>query len=184
LTLLAGQPPELLVTEIRLGPFNGLHLVLRYRGRFPDLRAIAVNPFYDSVLAYDAANFGATYVTGAVDDTELVGLVKSLLVESNAPRRWPRMRPANPLVVQITNRFARVFDLSYEGLRIETHEAAELPESLTIVFPDVGVAVEAEPVWSQPSPVGSWWCGARISLPGQSARTEWRHLVDATAVVA
>jgi hypothetical protein len=184
-TLLTGSSPDLLAAEVQLGAFNGLHLVLRHRMNHPKMRAIAINPFYDSVLAYEAANCGATFVTGSIEDPGLMGLISNLLIESNAPRRWPRKKPVNPLVVLITDRSAaRVLDLSYEGLRIETNEAAELPSSLTIVFPDSGLAFEAHPVWCQPSPVGSWWYGAKIAALGQSAQREWRHLVDATTAAA
>jgi DNA-binding NtrC family response regulator len=182
--LLSSNSPDLLITEVQLGEFNGLHLVLRHRTKHPGLRAIAVNPFYDSVLAYEAANCGATYVTGSIEDPDLAGLVANLLIESNAPRRWPRKKPVAPLVVKITDRSARVLDLSYEGLRIETTAADDLPTSLTIVFPDSGIAVQAHRVWCRPSPLGSWWCGAKISSLGHSTQREWRHLVDATTAVA
>ena len=113
-----------------------------------------------------------------------MGLVTGLLLDPNPARRWPRKKPIDPLVVRITDRSARVLDLSYEGVRIETSEATELPAPLKIVFPDSGVAIEAQPIWCQPSPVGSWWCGARISGLGQSAQQTWRQLVDAVPASA
>src|SRR5262245_45120098 len=73
--LLSTRRPDLLITEVQLGAFNGLHLVLRHRGRLPGLRAIVVNPFYDPVLANEAATCGATYVTGSIEDPDLVALV-------------------------------------------------------------------------------------------------------------
>ena len=106
------------------------------------------------------------------------------ILDSNPARRWPRKKPIDPLVVRITDRSARVLDLSYEGVRIETSEATELPASLKIVFPDSGVAIEAQPVWCLPTPVGSWWCGAKISGLGQSAQQTWRQLVDAVPASA
>jgi len=171
--------PDLLVTEVQLGAYNGIHVVIRHRDSHPNMRQIVIGPYYDSVLAYEATNCGATYVAASADDPALVALVAGLLADSNPARRWPRKKPIDPLVVQITDRSARVLDLSYGGLRFETNEATELPASLKIVFPDSGVAIEAQPVWCQPSAVGSWLCGAAISGLGQSGLQAWRQLVDA-----
>ena len=136
---IAGQTsPDLLLTEVQLGAFNGLHVVIRHRGRHPNMRQIVIGPYYDSVLAHEATNCGATYVTANADDPELVGLVAGRLAEGNPARRWPRKKPIDPLVVQITDRSARILDLSYGGLRFETNEVPHLPASLKIVFPDCG----------------------------------------------
>jgi hypothetical protein len=143
------------------------------------MRVIVMGPYYDSVLAHEATACGATYVAASTDDPEIVGLVTGLLIENNPSRRWPRKKPIDPLVVRITDRSARVLDLSYGGLRFETSEAAELPASLKIEFPDAGVAIEAQRIWCQPSPVGSWLCGVAVSSLGQSALQAWHQLVDA-----
>lgn len=178
LAALAHDSPDLLATEVQLGAYNGLHVVIRHRGSHPGMRVIVIGPYYDSVLAREATNSGATYVAASTDDPELVGVVAGLLVDNNPARRWPRKRPIDPLVVRITDRSARVLDLSYGGLRFETNEATNMPASLKIEFPDSGVAIEAQRIWCQPSPVGSWFCGVAVSSLGQSA-LQWRQLVDA-----
>jgi CheY-like chemotaxis protein len=179
LATLAHQSPDLLVTEVQLGAFNGLHIVIRHRESHPNMRGIVIGPYYDSVLAHEATRSGATYVAASTDDPELVGLVTGLLIDTNPARRWPRKKPIDPLVVRVTDRSARVLDLSYGGLRFETNEVTELPTSLKIEFPDSGVAIEAQPIWCQPGPVGSWLCGVAVSSLGQSALQAWRQLVDA-----
>jgi len=175
--ILATRSPDLLASELRLGAFNGLHLVIRFREHHPSLRAIVVNKDYDPVLAREAAACGAIYAAAGIDDPELVGMITEQLPDGQA-RRWPRKKPADPLVVRLTDGLARVLDLSYGGIRFETAAAANVPSPLTLVFPDSGVAIEAHPVWWQPSPVGSWWCGAEISGLGHSAQEAWRQLVD------
>jgi DNA-binding response OmpR family regulator len=179
LAALAHDSPDLLATEVQLGAFNGFHVVIRHRDSHPSMRVIVIGPYYDSVLAHEATNSGATYVAASTDDPELIGLVAGLLVDNSPARRWPRKRPIDPLVVRITDRSARVLDLSYGGLRFETNEATDMPASLKIEFPDSGVAIEAQRIWCQPTPVGSWFCGVAISSLGQSAQQAWRQLVDA-----
>ena len=55
-------PPALLVTELRLGEYNGLHLVLRGKSAHPDLAAIVTSRIDDPVLYTEAEQLGATYV--------------------------------------------------------------------------------------------------------------------------
>jgi hypothetical protein len=43
------------------------------------------------------------------------------------------------------------------------------------------MSIAAEPVWSQPGPTGSWWCGAVIAGLDYVAQQEWRQLVDSVA---
>jgi CheY-like chemotaxis protein len=179
LAVLTHEFPDLLATEVQLGAFNGLHVAIRHRHSHPNMRVIVIGPYYDSVLAHEATNSGATFVAANTDDPEIVGLVAGLLADNNPARRWPRKKPIDPLVAFITDRSARVLDLSYGGLRFETSDATGLPTSLKIEFPESGVAIEAQPIWCQPSPVGSWLCGVAISSLGQPALQAWRQLVDA-----
>jgi DNA-binding response OmpR family regulator len=55
-------PPALLVTELRLGEYNGLHLVLRGKSTHPDLAAIVTSRIDDPVLYTEAEQLGAIYV--------------------------------------------------------------------------------------------------------------------------
>jgi DNA-binding response OmpR family regulator len=179
LLLLANESPDLLVSDLRLGAYNGLHLVIRHRLSHPNMRSIVLSREHDAVLAQEAIACGAIYATVPADHRHLLDLVKAAFGE-NAARRWPRKRPIDPLVARIADRTVRVLDLSYGGVRFETSEADELSAPLEIVFP-TGIAFSAQPVWSQPGPVGSRLYGAAVAGLGQLAQQEWRHLVDAVA---
>jgi DNA-binding response OmpR family regulator len=61
---LAVQVPDLLITALRLGPYNGLHLVVRGRTDNPGMAAIVVANVDDPVLRRDAEELGATFVGG------------------------------------------------------------------------------------------------------------------------
>ena len=50
LDIILSEPPDALVTELKLGAFNGLHLIIRLRGRSPDSAAVVYTAFPDPVL--------------------------------------------------------------------------------------------------------------------------------------
>ena len=179
ITLLADQSYDMLISEVQLGMYNGLHLAIRHRSSHPKMHCVILSPFFDPVLASESRACGATYGTIPLSERQLLEYVTGLLEEIQPPRRWPRKRPADPLVVKIADRSALVLDLSYGGMRLETRDHTELPGPLEIVFPESGMAISARAVWSQPSPVGSWWYGATVAGLEQSQQQEWRQLVDA-----
>lgn len=71
--------PDLLVTDIRLGRFNGLHLALRARVDHPDLRILVLGEAGDAALAADAARLGARFVPKATDARSFLGLVADIV---------------------------------------------------------------------------------------------------------
>jgi two-component system response regulator RegA len=72
---LSGHPPTVLVTEIRLGEYNGLQLVLRGKSLRPEMAAVVLSTVPDPVLQHDAEAMGATFVLKPVDDRELAAAV-------------------------------------------------------------------------------------------------------------
>ena len=77
--VLSTDPPDLLITELRLGAFNGLHLVIRSRGRRPEMAAIILTSYRDSVLEAEAQRQGAAYVVKPVDHVALLTIVSQRL---------------------------------------------------------------------------------------------------------
>lgn len=64
---LAECPPALLVTELRLREYNGLHLVLRGKARRPSMAAVVMSEIDDTVLQSDTEALGATFVVRPID---------------------------------------------------------------------------------------------------------------------
>ena len=62
--------PALLVTELRLGEYNGLHLVLRGKSAHPSLAAIVTSRILDPALYKEAEQLGATFVLKTVAPQE------------------------------------------------------------------------------------------------------------------
>ena len=54
--------PTMLVTELRLGEYNGLHLVFRAKSNRPDMAAIIRTQIADPLLQLEAERMGATFV--------------------------------------------------------------------------------------------------------------------------
>ena len=91
-TLLDARPPALLMTAVRLGLYNGLHLVLRGTAVKPDLAAVVTSTVADPVLQREAEALGATFVVTPVEQKDLVAAVLRTLFRtdrSQGPIRPP-----------------------------------------------------------------------------------------------
>jgi DNA-binding NtrC family response regulator len=77
--LLAAESYDLLITDVRLGAYNGLQLVARICLHYPATSTIVLTRFPDSVLAAEARRMGATYATSPHSPAELLSLVAKAL---------------------------------------------------------------------------------------------------------
>ena len=66
---------DAVVTELRLGAFNGLHLIMRLRDQCPEAVAVVYTAFPDPVLEQQAHQMGANYLIRDADPTALVALL-------------------------------------------------------------------------------------------------------------
>jgi DNA-binding response OmpR family regulator len=69
------RDPDLIIADVRLGAFNGLHLAMR--AIWAGIPAIVMG-FEDGVLRREAAAMGAAYLAGRVDARALLAMVESL----------------------------------------------------------------------------------------------------------
>ena len=70
--ILRMAPPDVLITDIRLGEYNGLQLVINSPAPVP---AIVISGFADPVLRSEAEHFGASYLTKPVIPSAVLELV-------------------------------------------------------------------------------------------------------------
>lgn len=95
---LNSHPPRLLLTAIRLGAFNGLHLVIRARLNHPHTTAIVISDAADPFVQTEAECYGAACLVRPLSDRALVSSVTRVL--RPAGRRGPAsvvpIRPAMP----------------------------------------------------------------------------------------
>lgn len=72
-------PVNLLITDVRLGPSNGLQLVLRAQMTVPPTPVIVITGFADAVLENEARCMGATFVLKPVSPGDLLALIREQL---------------------------------------------------------------------------------------------------------
>jgi CheY-like chemotaxis protein len=183
--------PDLLVTSLKLGAYNGIQLVLRAHADDRSMPAIVMHDSRDSVLEREAAGAGAAYVTTPIDEESFAALVDRLLtsthvphagVSARVPRKWPRKKAA--VQVDVNGDTATVLDVSYGGLLLELSGVPDetLAAIETVAIPTVGTIL-VHPVWARGGAVGSqrWWCGAELDFTDEAIGGAWRRFVDSFA---
>lgn len=69
---------DLLITEVRLMAYNGLHLVARTRMRHPQTAAIVLTSSLDRVIESEARHLGAGYMVKSADAAQLLAFVREV----------------------------------------------------------------------------------------------------------
>jgi DNA-binding response OmpR family regulator len=175
---LRATPPDLLIADVRLGPFNGLQLVISSPKPIP---AIIITGFADPVLEADARRRGADYVLKPVSPARLLDLVAQKLSAATPgfgiPRRWERKQVLGGLNASVEDEPARIVEISYGGLRFEINRKTEgtLPAAFSIKLPSAQLSVQARLVWKNLIGDQTWLCGAMLAHD----TPEWHGLVDA-----
>ena len=182
-TLLQETPAELVIADVRLGAFNGLHIVARCRAERPEMAAIVTHRSRDAVLEQDALRLGAAYLVKPIEPAHLRRIAADAL-SGRGPkpwtgaRQWQRKHLGGSLGAEVVKRMARVHDVSYSGLRFEIQGLADdLPQAFEVTIPDWGVSLTVRAVWQERDAAGSVWCGASLSQ-ALAHPTTWRTLVD------
>lgn len=189
--LLVSITPEVVIADIKLEAFNGLHLAALCAVWRPATPFIATHNVYDPVLEADARRLNASYVVktpGREDLTRTaVELLQSHRQGHDAVRRSHRKLAPTSTVVQIDTSAAEVIDVSYGGVRLKLQSASRpsderVPESFDIVFPDQAFSLRAARIWAaHDSQTGGWLCGADVSQSDSQQLERWREFVDSVA---
>ena len=160
-TLLEARP-DFLIAELKLGAYNGLHLAIRAAGQ--GTPAIIVGDA-DPVLQAEAERYKAAFLK-----TPSTRRVSSFLWVNRGflarKRRSPR-KPVSVLDAFVDDIHARLLDVSYEGMRIETSEKelAGLPPHFTLRLPLFNFSCRAQRVWT-------------ASPSGRVGHGVWRRALD------
>lgn len=178
---LEDAPPDLLVSDVKLGAYNGLHLVIWSRGRALKTKTVLVGD-PDPVLQREAQREGALYVTAPLDASSFLESVARLFSSHHPVRRSARKRVC--LDATVDGVLAFVVDVSYEGLRLEVPNAEgfTLPSVLTVKMPSCETEWRVNRVWlgsAADSPSGSLICGAVLPTTDEDTLVSWRRMVDA-----
>jgi Response regulator containing CheY-like receiver, AAA-type ATPase, and DNA-binding domains len=84
---IGSRPPDVLITDIRLSEYNGLHLVLRATAQRERTAAIVLSTSMDEVLRTDAESMGATFMVKPVSERDLAAAVFRTLSRQTGVRR-------------------------------------------------------------------------------------------------
>src|SRR5262245_59105712 len=119
-SLLVSITPEIVIADIKLEAFNGLHLAALCAVWRPAPPFIATHDVHDTVLESDARRLSASYVVKSPNREELtrtaVELLNSHRHGHESVRRSHRKVAPTSTVVQVAASNAEVVDISYGGV--------------------------------------------------------------------
>lgn len=174
---IADRNHDLLVTPVRLGTHNGLHLALHARRTVPPIAAIVIDVAPDPVTEFEAHRSSASYAAEPLDPAHFASLIDAKLTAST-PRRWPRTPAAYGMAAKVREQSAQLLDMSYGGVRLELEENGGVVSGLDVTLPEHGVSLRAKAVWTRKSPRGGMLCGAELTETDPNLLHIWQQLVD------
>ena len=182
--------PELIVADIKLKAFNGLHLAALAAVTRPGVPFLTTHDIHDAVLEADAVRLGAAYVLKTDARTEIREAVAQVVAArrgegADGIRRWPRKVVAHPTVAQVAASEAHLLDVSYGGVRLMVRPPAgrrpeqQPPAAFEVVIPGLQLALQVSRVWlAADSSEDGWVCGGDLSQNGGDTLDRWRDFVD------
>ena len=181
LDLVQSEPPDALITELRLGAFNGLHLVMRLQGHAPESVAVVYTEFPDPVLEKQALQMGAHFLIKDDDTSRLLNLLATRMGSPEERRRGERRKVAEPIAAHVANLPARLVDIGHDGLCVEVQRGL-IESPVAINLPDHGLSVTAQIVWARRTRDGldGLRFGASLSTLPAETNVEWRRFVDSS----
>jgi CheY-like chemotaxis protein len=169
---------DLLVTDVRLRSFNGLHLVMKVRQESPDTAVIIMTGYDEPLMQLEASRYNAQFIKKPIKASDLLEAAERSLTSVRRQRRWPRKRVVGGFRVTAAGRPAAVVDVSYGGLCLEIPAADQLPSTFDVEVSGIGLHLLVEPVWSYTSTPGAIVCGAALATDSSPAARTWRAIVD------
>jgi CheY-like chemotaxis protein len=176
--------PDLLVTAVRLGRFNGLHLAVRFRADYPGLPIVVIGDETEVGLPAEARQLQARFLPRSTAPERMLAFIDDLLSgrmprDLVSTRRWPRRPSALP--AHVAQAEARIVDVGYGGLCLKcATPPAPADNPVDVSLPTVGMVVTGVCRWSRPADdVHSWLCGLELDTANIDTR-KWRQVVDST----
>ena len=160
-----GPAPEILVTDVRLGPYNGLHSwpspASSSRGRSPSSSAGPTTCSKSKRPDSAPATSPAPVTSQALQST-----IAEVMAVERPRRRWPRKRLPMEVPAVVGGLPGRLLDVSYGGACIEVFGATMPSEAVDIVIPELGMDLQGMRVWAhRADPLQPVSCGWRCRPP-------------------
>lgn len=177
--LLAISGYDLLISDVRLRGFNGLHLVRQSHVDYPEMAVMVITGYEEPMIELEASRYGAAFIRKPIKPVEFLQSVARSLGSVRRQRRWPRKRVIGGFRVTVGGQPAAVVDVSYGGLRMELPAGGALPQTLDVELAGIGLHLKVEPVWSyQSEDSRALVCGATLASDATSEARTWRAIVD------
>jgi CheY-like chemotaxis protein len=179
--LMATTPPNLLITEIKLDSYNGLHLIAMAPKPIP---AIVITGYADRAVEADARRLGAEYLSKPVTPGELYASVQRKLSSAASrgvflpPRADPRTDAPPNTKVLVNDSPACLLDVSAGGARVEIQCApgGTVHSPLAFRIEELDVALPLEIMWKRRTSANTWVCGVAVA---DDLRPEWQTFLNA-----
>lgn len=175
---LANGSFDLMITDVRLRSYNGLHLVMKVRGESPEMAVVIMSAYEDPLMELEARRYRAEFLRKPIKFTELMNVVNKSLGTVHRQRRWPRKRVEGGFRVTAAGTPAAVLDVCYGGLRLEMPLANSVPARFDVEVSGIGLNLEVQPVWTYAADGGGVVCGAALASDSSKAARTWRAIVD------
>ena len=180
-SLLSSLQPKLLMTELMLGSYNGLHLAWLRRGHHPTGPSVVIHERPDPVLEKEAARIGCLYLLKPIDPQIFLNVVTDLLDPGHQQkmvdkRQSPRTKIGGRMTLKIARTHASVIDVSYGGCRLQFLRRADATQPLSLSVPASDLIVEGTRVWSDSTRRKEVY---GVAIHGsKGALQAWRDFVD------
>jgi DNA-binding response OmpR family regulator len=173
------ERPDAAVVDIRLGAYNGMHLLaLNTRG----IPIIVMTGFVDAVLERDVQQLGGTYLLKPFPASALVSMLERLL-PSTTPlldppdgRRWIRRQVQAMRAAQVGGARAILRDVSYGGvgLDVDGHYDIILPavSDLTV---EGAAPIHLRLIWKRKTAERRWLYGGAVT---EEDRIKWEEFLE------
>ena len=175
--LLALSSYDLLITDVRLRSYNGIHLVAKLRKESPETAVIIMTGYDEPLIELEASRYKAIFVKKPLKAQTLQDAVRRSLNAVRRERRWPRTRVIGGFRVKAAGLTAAVVDVSYGGLCLQIPSVQTLPATFDVEVSGIGLHLVVEPVWSTTAQ-GAVLCGAALASDATPAARTWREIVD------
>jgi DNA-binding response OmpR family regulator len=176
--LLSVYQPQALVSTVRLGDYNGLHLAIVARMKHGPVPTILIGEA-DHLLEQDAANAGAHYMRLPVSVDELVQAVRERVQQARPLRRCLRTAPDQPIPVLAGGAAGRLVDVSEIGIGVALGPGATAPtvDDVEVSIAVCGVTLNGRRIWHRLIG-GEVRCGIALALPTSDDVLRWRLVID------
>ena len=179
--VLSTAQPDLLITEIRLDTYNGLHLIAMAPKPIP---AVVITGYPDRAVEADARRLGAEYLSKPVSPGELYATIQRTLANAAAcgtflpPRRDPRTAAPPNTMVLVNDAPACLLDVSAGGARVEVQCAPGETVGSPLAFrvDELDLALPLEVMWKRRTSENTWLCGVSVA---EDLRPEWQAFLHA-----